>query len=360
MDYKIVYLEDLVPDSIIEEIEEQGLKVEHVKPLDNFEDTLIQIKNIGADLILMDFRLYAGVSKFNAPPFAQFFRSQVVEKGESLPIALISSETEIHSYYRDYTSFDLFDFAVEKGIFIEKIKKYSNLMKELIDSYKDLKTKKYSEDALIKDLLDVPEELQLRLDRRLLELLVMDKYQNDAFMMSGLLLSSLVKPIGILIGPDVLAARLGVDVDSQDWDKLLKEIDEFKYTGLYSKTYERWWAQGIDIWWSKNFPTETSLRRLTADERHKVISERFNLNLNSIDQPKFASSSRYWTICSGNFKQPLDPIDGFEIIKDTDVSPWLENKYYSFEYLIDNVDQKILKKIKEQDRNRLSQKMRGK
>lgn len=67
MDYKIVYLEDLIPDSIIEEIEEQGLKVEHVKPLDNFEDTLNQIKDIGADLILMDFRLYAGASKFNAP-----------------------------------------------------------------------------------------------------------------------------------------------------------------------------------------------------------------------------------------------------------------------------------------------------
>jgi len=358
MDYKIVYLEDLEPDSIVQEIEYQGLKVEYVKPLDNFEETVSKIKEIGADLILMDFRLYAGASKYNAPPFAQFFRSQVVEKGESLPIVLISSEKEIRTYYRDYTSFDLFDFAVEKGIFTKNIKKYSVLMKELIDTYKYLNKKEQSQEEIVQKLLKVPEELQTRLDRRLLDILAMDKYQNDSFMMSGLLLTSFVKPIGILIGPDVLAARLGISKESKDWDKLINHFNEFKYTGLYSETYERWWSQGLELWWEKNFTHTSSLRRLSANERCKFISEKYGLQeLTPLNKTDFSNSTRFWTICIGDFS-PLDPIDGFEILKDTDASPWLEPKYYSLDYLINYMDKNILKKLKSTERARFSERVR--
>ena len=148
MGYKIVYLEDLEPDSIKREIESQGFEVIHVQPKGNFEETLKEIQQCHANLLLMDFRLNAGEAKFNAPPFAQFFRSQVVETNVSLPIVLISSEDNISVYYRDFTSFDLFDFAIDKTNFLRKINKYCSLFNELIEGYEELRTIQTSQEKI--------------------------------------------------------------------------------------------------------------------------------------------------------------------------------------------------------------------
>ena len=360
MDYKIVYLEDLQPDSIEREISERGLEVIHINPQGSFEDTLYQIQQVGADLLLMDFRLNAGDAKFNAPPFAQFFRSEVINNGVSLPIIVISSENNIRDYYRDYTSLDLFDFAVDKETFLKKTDKYCSLFKELINGYRLLREKQALKEVVGIELMRVPEVINRRIDRRLIDMLSIDKYQNDPFMMSGLLLSTLVKPIGILIGSDVLAARLGIAKVSNDWDILLKNFAEFKYSGLYSETYDRWWAQGIEIWWESNFTNAPTLRRLSAGERCKLISDKYGLqDLIPLDKTEFSNSTRFWTICIGSLA-PLDPIDGFEIIKDINTSPWLEPKYYSLDFLINHLDSEILKELKDQERVRFSEKVRTK
>jgi hypothetical protein len=357
MVYKIAYLEDQEAGSIKRNIEQQGFEVTHVLPQKSFEETLTQIQQINADLLLMDFRLHAGTAQFNAPPFAQFFRSQVIERGVSLPIVVISSEDNIRDYYRDYTSLDLFDFAINKETFLNKTKKYCSLFNELINGYQSLKNNQAIQGKKIgPEILNIPEELQLRIDSRLLDTLSMHKYQTDPFMMSGLLLSSFVKPVGILIGPDVLSARLGISKESPDWDNLLNQIDEFKYSGIYSKTYDRWWAHGIEIWWKLNFPSASTLRRLTASERCKLISEKYGLNqLIGLEKQPSSNSNRLWTICSGNSK-PLDPVDGYEIAKDINNSPWLDSQYYSFDYLI-NAGLKVLEKLKEHELERYKDKL---
>ncbi len=359
MVYKIAYLEDLEPGSIKRNIEQHGFEVIHVQPQDNFEDTLQQIQQINADLLLMDFRLHAGSAQFNAPPFAQFFRSQVIENGISLPIIIISSEDNIRDYYRDYTSFDLFDFAINKGTFLKRTHKYCNLFYELIEGYKTLKDAQSESGKIGLEIFKVPNELQMRIDRRLLDTLSMAKYQSDPFMMSGLLLSHFVKPIGILIGSDVLSARLGVSKDSADWNKLLSKLETFRYSGLYSQTYERWWSQGVELWWGANFAPNSTLRRLSATERCKLISEKFGFqDLVPLTKPTFTNSTRYWTICAGN-NQPLDPVDGFEIAKDITNSPWLEPQFYSFGYLVDYAKPEIINKLKDQEQKRFSEKRRS-
>ncbi len=359
MGYKIVYLEDLEPDSIKREIESQGFEVIHVQPKGNFEETLKEIQQCHANLLLMDFRLNAGEAKFNAPPFAQFFRSQVVETNVSLPIVLISSEDNISVYYRDFTSFDLFDFAIDKTNFLRKINKYCSLFNELIEGYEELRTIQTSQEKIDIKLLKVPEALQMRIDNRFLDTLLMDKYQSNQFMMSGLLLSFFVKPIGILIGPDLLSARLGVSKTSKDWNNLLNFLAEFKYSGLYSKTYDRWWSQGIEIWWKSNFSSTSTLRRLSATDRCKLISEKYGLSeLVPLEKSEYSVSDRLWTICAGNH-QPLDPIDGFEIAKDINNSPWLEPRYYSLNFLVNHSTSDILGKLKEQERERLSEKRKS-
>lgn len=358
MAYKIAYLEDLDARSIKRNIEQQGFEVTHITPQDNFEDTLSQIQQIEADLLLMDFRLHAGVAQFNAPPFAQFFRSQVVENGINLPIVLISSEDNISDYYRDYTSFDLFDFAVVKKKFLAETHKYCTLFNELINAYQYLKQAQSKKIEIGLDLLNIPDLLQMRVDSRLLDTLSMYKYQSDPFMMSGLLLSTFVKPIGILIGSDVLAARLGISKKSKDWGELLDHLNEFKYSGIYSKTYQRWWSQGLEIWWKSSFPDAPTLRRLPANERHKLISDRYKLkDLIPLEKLEYSNSTRFWTICAGNFL-PLDPIDGFELVRDIDSSPWLEPKFYSLAFLIDHMNSQIKKELKDLERARFSEKVR--
>ncbi|MGC9658284.1 hypothetical protein BFR77_12765 [Acinetobacter pittii] len=356
MAYKILYLEDLPPFTIAREIEQQGFEVIPVQPNDNFEETLSQIQSIGADLLLMDFRLNAGKAKFNAPPFAQFFRSQVIDGGINLPIVVISSENNIRDYYRDYTSFDLFDFAVDKETFLQKTEKYCNLFNELIEGYQLLRESQLAQVKVDLKLLKIPEAIENQLDSRFLDLFSMEKYQTNACMMTGLLLTTLVKPAGILIGPDILSARLGVSRTSPDWSLLIDKLKDFKYTGLYSKTYDRWWSQGIDIWWKSNFPTLTTLRRLSANERCKYISEKFSLsNLQTLEkQSDFSNSNRFWTVCSGTFS-PLDPIDGFEIARDLNNSPWLEPRFYSLNFLVNFANQDNIKELKEPERERLAE-----
>lgn len=359
MTYKIVYLEDLQPDSIEREINRQGFEVIHINPEGSFEDTLSQIQSVGADLLLMDFRLNAGVAKFNAPPFAQFFRSEVINHNQSLPIVVISSENNIRDYYRDYTSIDLFDFAVDKETFLRKTTKYCLLFKELIENYRLLHQKQSTSGIIGTELLCIPENIKRRIDRRLIDMLSIEKYQSDPFMMSGFLLSAVVKPIGLLIGPDVLAARLGISSKSKDWSILLNHLAEYKYSGLYSKTYERWWSQGIEVWWDLNFSKEPILRRLTSSERCKLISEKYQLqNLTPIDKLEFSNSSRFWTICMG-YHKPLDPIDGFEIIKDLNSSPWLEPKFYSLDFLVNHAKPEIIKQLKDQERMRFLERVRA-
>lgn len=359
MAYKIAYLEDLDAGSIKRNVEQQGFDVSHVEPQDNFESTLSLIQRIDADLLLMDFRLHAGAANFNAPPFAQFFRSQVIDNGKSVPIALISSENNIRDYYRDYTSFDLFDFAVDKETFLQNTPKYCSLFKELIESYHFLGQMQSDEQPIDVAVIKVPEALQRRVDRRLLDMLSMEKYQNDPFMLSGLLLSSFVKPIGPLIGPDVLSARLGVSKRSEGWEELQELLDDFIYQGLYSGTYRRWWSVGVDAWWKLHFPSVQTLRRLTSRERCQLISEKFQIdNLIELEKQSLSSSDRLWTICAGNFA-PLDPIDGFEIAKDISSSPWLEPAFYSFDFLVDEGGPEVLKELKEQERERFLQKVKG-
>ncbi|WP_188008303.1 response regulator [Photobacterium damselae] len=360
MVYKIAYLEDLDAGSIKRNVEQQEFDVTHIEPQGSFEETLSLIQDVNADLLLMDFRLHAGVANFNAPPFAQFFRSQVIDDGASLPIVLISSENNIRDYYRDYTSFDLFDFAVDKETFLSNTSKYCGLFKELIDSYRRLRilqTAGQPVDVAVA-VMNVPDTLLRRVDRRLLDMLSMDKYQNDPFMLSGLLLSSFVKPIGPLIGSDVLSARLGVSKTSPGWEVLLELLDDFIYRGLYSGTYPRWWSQGVEVWWKQHFPSAPVLRRLTSRERCRLISEKFGLdNLIELEKLPLSNSNRLWTICAGSF-EPLDPIDGFEIARDVSNSPWLDMNLYSFDFLVNHGGAEILKELKEQERERYLQKVK--
>ncbi|WP_296057151.1 hypothetical protein [uncultured Amphritea sp.] len=351
MAYNIVYLEDQQPDSIEHELKGNGFSVSHCKP-DEFEKTLGDIKALNPDLILMDFRLHAGALDFNAPPFAQYFRSETTSGNKFIPIVLISTEEIIKQYHKDYTSFDLFDFAVSKEKFLDNISIYAQLCTDLIEGYQAIAEIQKSGEHLL-ELLKIPDDISYSIDSRLKDTLSIEQYNIDVYMASGFILNQIVKPVGLLIGDDVLSSRLGISSQSEDWEALVEHLKVYRYNGIFSNTYSRWWSAGFDAWWRTNI-SRTHPRRLEAAERKKLIEEKLGLNnLEPLEVVEGAFSSRFWTICSKT-SNALDPSDGYELINDGINQPWLEPAYLSFNFLI-NADGKEINKLKEADRERFKE-----
>jgi len=329
MPYKILYIEDGDPRSIIGDLEkDKELTVEHHDPQD-FEESITKVTSSGVDLLLLDFRLSdkKGVI-YDAPTLAQTIRTMHTTNHRDLPIVLISSEDKISDFYKDYTSLDLFDFAISKKILSEQSEKYSIKIKSLIESYSALSRAK-SDSLSLLSLLNIPDLLSNKFDLRIKDLLDSSKYKNNIFMASDFILNQIVRPSGILIGEDILAARLGVSLESGDWNALKSILDEFKYSGLYSDAYERWWFTGVENWWKLISPEQSSLKRLRASERVSILKAIFELpNLQEATKDKYSKSDYFWTICN-KYHSPLDPIDGFE--KNSSQEPWQDKSYFSIE-----------------------------
>jgi len=354
MGYKISYLEDQDASSYKRVLEEHEFEVTHCKPVKDFGETLKLIEANAPDLILMDFRLVESGGVFNAPPFAQYYRSQVLEEeGLCVPIVLLSNDKNINNYYKDFTSHDLFDFSINKTKFRLESQKYCDLMKSLIEGYSCIKNIQMQNRDL-EELLQVPELVKYELDPRIFEQLSSKKNSTDIFMASTFILNQIVKPIGVLIGEDVLAARLGVCISSDDWVGVLSCFKDFFYTGIHSMPYNRWWSDGLDLWWEKEFSDSPSLKRLNSKERCDLIKAK--LNLKCLKYSADIADSYPWTICK-NTTQALDPVDGYEAKSDSNMSPWLDPEYLSYEAVLDLPDPSVLKEL---DLERFKDKAKGK
>jgi hypothetical protein len=324
MAYSILYVEDLDPSSIVHDLQRNGFDVRHHSPED-FEKTLVVTKSF--DLLLLDFRLTAKKAVFDAPTIAQTLRTLNSNAHQDIPIVLISSEEKIKDYYRDFTSQDLFDISLTKSDLLNNLEKYAQRFKSIVDAYKLIKNTKFNVDKV----LSVPDEIQL--DYRITQKLNSDIRSNDVYAFSNFVLNQIVTSIGVLIGEDVLSSRLGVSKKSKDWESLKDLLDFARYRGVFSSSYNRWWADQVLYWWKELTNSELSLRRMNADQRTKIISKETGLNLTALSKTKFANSSNFWTICKETYL-PIDPIDGLEL-EIRQQLPWQEKEYLSIQAAIE-------------------------
>ncbi|MGB2518279.1 hypothetical protein [Shewanella algae] len=330
MVYKVVYIEDLDADSVLHDLSQYDLNIVHCKP-STFIDTISNVDKQAPDLILMDFRLMEGGGEVDAPSIAQYYRSRSIdEPPKSIPIVLLSNDRKIQGYYKDYTSHDLFDFSISKEHLSDKKEKYAQLISELIDSYKSIYKLQIDGDDLAK-LIAIPKFLENEIDPRIIETLSSEKYKSNIYMASAFILNSVVKPIGVLIGEDVLSARLGIDKSSADWEVLCKEFDGVQYNGLYSGTYRRWWSSGVDSWWASEIDNNRHLRRLSSEQKlEAILRKRQGMRLGKVIGDPTSKTESYWSICQYSFI-PVDPSEAFEIQTDLTIYPWLDSEYYSYE-----------------------------
>ncbi|MGF1903556.1 hypothetical protein [Aliivibrio salmonicida] len=334
MVYKVVYIEDQDAESVIHDLSQCGLEVVHCHP-NTFKETITKVDSHKPDLILMDFRLMQGGGEVNAPAIAQYYRSLSIDTPSlCLPVVLLSNDTKIHGFYDDFTSHDLFDFFIIKENLSENKEKYSLLMKEHIESYKFISSLQAKEEDLA-ELLKIPEKLELDIDPRIKETLRNKKYKSNVYMASKFIFNNVVKSIGVLIGEDVLSARLGINKTSESWNDLCSQLEGCEYTGIYSSSYRRWWADGVEVWWNETIEEENHLRRFNSKEKLNVICNKFpELKLKKVEGDLKTKTDNFWTICQYS-QLPVDPSEAFEIQADLTLMPWLDTQYYSYESVRD-------------------------
>lgn len=342
MAYKILYVEDQVADSIKDDLERYGYEVVS-NDADSLDDLLNAI-NDDFDVYVFDFRLTSNKGRLDAPAIAQAMRTKGINYKEK-PIILISNEDKLKEFDKDLTSQDLFDFAISKGNFRANISKYSNRINSFIESYKKIKETDFD----LKQILGISEsDLSLLIDYRLLEKLQSEKIKNDVYAYCRFINISLIRGIGPLIGEDVLSSRLGVSRKSKNWSDLLKELEEYKYKGILSDVYPRWWMEDILKWWALLFDGK-SLRRTNSNERASLLKSLTDFDLTPIEPMKNSNSTYFWTICIET-KEALDPNEGFIVNKKENL-PWQEMEYLSLDSALEQ--SKYRKYLSPIDRNKI-------
>lgn len=347
MAYKILYIDDQDTSSRKKDFEDIGFEVVTHNPTNDFKEIEVKVRN-GIDALVLDYKLTEGKGEqacFDAPTVAQFVRTIHAKDTLDIPIVLMSNQhIYTNNYKKDFTSQDLFDFTITKQDFINNKVDFGRKLISFIKAYSKIKSDK---NLLLSLGLKTDDKIHSRI------ILAYGKAQKNIYNVSSLIYEDIISSIGILLGEEVLAARLGVALDSADWEKILEGLEESKYTGVFSDMKKRWWMEKVNAWWKKNISDDTPMRRLNSEERVSLLKEKLGVkSLETAKKTKLSHSTNFWTICKFS-QEPIDPFDGIELLKD--YLPWQEKEYLSidsallnkeeFKNQISKVDRKVIREF---------------
>jgi hypothetical protein len=353
MAYKILYIDDLETESRQKDIENLGYEVKLYNPTSDISDLFTELDSKTKACVL-DYRLTKGKNNacFDAPTIAQTLRTKHKNDLKDFPLVLMSNETiKVKEFDKDLTSQDLFDFVLTKQEFSNDKSNFKKKLDSFVKAYETIIEHKFNLVKIIE--FDEKYTLHSRIKSNAASI------SKNLFTLSSFIYYDVVRPIGILIGEDVLSARLGVSKESKDWNKLLEIINSSIYTGTFSDYLKRWWMDKINKWWSKTISSDASLRSLDAEERVELLKATLGLkNLTPLTKTKHSLSSNFWTICKES-GMPLDPFDGIEIVKD--YLPWQEKEYLTIDAALDgkmdayknqisDIDKKAIRELVKKER----------
>lgn len=354
MDYKILYIDDNSAESRANDLKELGYDVKSYFPSSNLKEMLNEI-TIDINAVVLDYRLTKGDKGFenacfDAPTIAQTIRTKNIEGEFCIPVVLMSNEKPIIDNYTESSKQDLFDFALTKDDFNSEPIAFSEKLNMFIEVY--IKIKEHDFDNC--KILDINKEEKLIHSRLSIKL---DALKDNVFGYSNFIYSNIIRCFGPLIGNDMLSARLGVSKDSDDWELLLKSLENCLYTGIFSSNNKRWWMDKVNLWWKNVIKSDEPLRRLDSKERVEILKKNLSIeNLDPIEKTKYSESSNFWTICKHS-NAAIDPFDGIELLK-KDYLPWQEKEYLSFDSAvieigkyknyISNIDKKAIRELAKQ------------
>ena len=336
--FKLLYIEDQNPQTLVNLLKEDGLFEVETVDASKTDETLDKIMDRSFDIFLMDFELTSHTGKVDAPTYASTLRTKF-DDHKDCPIILISSDTNIKRFEQDFSNNDLFDIVVTKEEFGKRYQTFKQRMYDLVDAYSVIKESSFE----ISNILGIMNEDVL--DFRFVHYLKFYATNSDVYGFCRFIQKTYIQSIGPLIGEDVIAARFGIDKECADFRKLIENFEPFKYKGILSNSYKRWWSESILKWWNEQF-SDDFLRLLPAQQRVQALNSKLNLCLQPIEPLKFNRSTCYWSICNVT-KKPLDPNEGYVILNDK-IYPWQEHEYISLEAILSN--DKLMRKLSSADR----------
>lgn len=346
MVYKILYIEDLEAETRNLTFKRENFDIKSIPPSDSIDKIINDINQIDPDLIILDYILTEGSSlKFcNAPTIAATLRSLTAIEGfKERPIVLMSNQDHIVNLYRkDYTSHDLFDYAITKQNATKvSTEKFINKCISFIEAYKKIKQSNFNLPTILdKDSTLIHSKVFVYLNEN----------NKSIYEYSRFIFEHIIRASGLLIGEDILSARLGISKNSKDWNKLKDLLQNYKYDGIFSNSHERWWFALIEDWWKENLDEKHSLRHFDAIERVNILSKKLKINLTIAEKSKNNYSTNFWTLCKET-KMPLDPFDGIELLEE-EFKPWQDKEYVSIDGYLNDIE-KYSKIVSEIDRKEM-------
>lgn len=266
---------------------------------------------------------------FSAGALAQELRTKQTE-GQVIPIPIVlwSTEEKLRaSYLGDQTGHDLFDAYYFKSKIAEEPSMVQNQLLSLASGYLQLNELSSEERG---DPGVILQTEATNLDTRLMQHL---RANTPAHEHTRFILKEMIERPGLLIGEQLLAARLGIEIEkSGDWERLLNALpDECSYQGPFREAWPRWWAKCVEqSWWRSLNDLQGPLSALEADERVARIIEQSGLKQFTPTSPiRPEYGKKYYAICE-YYKRPLDPIDGV-IIDEPEPEPWQDRRYLSLD-----------------------------
>lgn len=342
MAYKVLYIDDENEDrsqAYADGLSSLGLIEITIKKPTSFEtlrDELVDEQS-NIDALILDLRLDGNqqgerVAKYTAPILATGIRSHcLIEDGfkKEFPIFLISSKDNLKKYFdSDTSSHDLFDYTFTKATVGNEGDAYEKIIASITEAYRIIDEGKTDFSKILRHstIQDI--------ENRIFTSKLLTGEGTTISEISQYIFNEIINKSGILVDENILAARLGIDLEkSDDWSKLLELLQDFKYSGVFCNAFERWWFNGIMDWWNDNFPNKL-LIRLNAEERVNLLKEKFDLQEIHVAEPiAKTTSTKFWTVCQA-YQKPLDPKDGF-LVDGNELKPWQDKKYISLESILE-------------------------
>lgn len=294
--------------------------------------------------------------QYRGPTLAQELRTRMAEGDiRPFPIVLWSiNEKFLKSYYGDDTSHDLFDAVYGKDAEITKSPQVvCRQMISLAEGYRLISSAK-QDGTLSYSILGLTEDELDGVNAAFMGQFVDTVEKSATHEVCLHLLSDLIRPSGLLVDENTVAARLGVDPTSSgsEWHKILNTLEVGKYTGPFGNGWPRWWWFRIEDWWSGLQPKMLNLRRIGAKERVDLLNKLLGVTLKPATPIKATHSDKFFTLCVAT-GEPLDPADGLRVSMPV-MRSWHDVLYVSAYAALNRIEKERWQ-IDPLDRDRLDQ-----
>lgn len=313
------------------------------QPLE-FEKQIKLVQEDKPDLLILDLRLDENGVSYRGPTLARELRTRMLERNMSpFPIVLWSFSNKLkHSYDLEETTPALFEkiYAKDKEI-VSEPQRVAFELKSLVKGYRRIIEKRTASKSKFYGMLGLKYKDARIMDPQIGErFITKKKYPVHEY--ARYILKEMIEIQGPLVDERILAARLGVDIQSsKDWAKCKKWISKIcAYMGAFSEAWPRWWDFKLELWWQSQ--GQRALHALMAKERVDFLRSITGLSKLVPAKPIEAEySTRYTTICQG-LEKPLDPRNSIwascaELKSWTELKSWQEPPRLSIKAAVERI-----------------------